>query len=500
MFCRNCGSKLDDDWNVCPKCGTKVSVVNKEIKETVKDADNKKMKHKKEKVKKPFYKKIWFWIIGVLAVFLFIPSGSENDNGEKVLQLVQNSYYETYKNASYKDVLEYCWNGGKWETFVADDENNTRIVEYSVPGNNKTSVQFAVASENNSVEMVFIQRDGVKAADKFEGESWMNSMYLSYFEYKYPMNELDIHSYINKNIKKLLNDSNAFVLNEEEFGIYEDVSGSVMIFVSEDIIYSVSITGTADYSPSFNGVRIGDELQRIDVSFFTELGYTKEVVRETDGCVFYCNPSNEEGVVFGVDMFGRIISITWAAGVLELESSTGTANDDVKVSGEFWRDVENGYLFAHANGTIIDENGISISEYGNYTVLSNGKICKGNEVLEGYTVDRDGRIFYEEPEIFYEFFVSEGRYYDFSNGSENIVYSVEIYNVTDTTFDFCIYENDTIIFKRHTAEITSSCTGTYYGNQYTLDFSWRDPGTVSVRGFDVVEGLEFINNAYYGVS
>lgn len=167
---------------------------------------------------------------------------------------------------------------------------------------------------------------------------------------------------------------------------------------------------------------------------------------------------------------------------------------------DFAKDVEKGYLFAHVNGTIIDENGVSIPEYGNYTVLASGSICKGNEVLDGYTVDRDGRIVYEELEVFYEFFVSEGRYYDFSNGSDNIIYSVEINNVTDTTFDFCIYEYDTVVFKHHTAKITSSCTGTYNGSQYTLYFSWLDPGTVSIKGFELVDGLDFINNAYYQVS
>lgn len=146
-----------------------------------------------------------------------------------------------------------------------------------------------------------------------------------------------------------------------------------------------------------------------------------------------------------------------------------------------------------------------------YVYIENGSI-KTKTVKESHSIDGIDAPELKHPmsmnvipgasvsEVFYYFEGQPGMYYDFSNGSEDIIYSVEIYNITDTTFDFCIKKYDTLIFKRHTAQITGDSTGTYYGKQYTLTFWWSDPGTVSISGFDTVEGLDFINNEYYGVS
>ena len=68
MFCKNCGKEIEDGWSVCPNCGAKLE-----------DAEE-KIEKKKNKIKKPFYKKIWFWILIVISLFILVNSfGSSND-------------------------------------------------------------------------------------------------------------------------------------------------------------------------------------------------------------------------------------------------------------------------------------------------------------------------------------------------------------------------------------------------------------------------------------
>ena len=60
-----------------------------------------------------------------------------------------------------------------------------------------------------------------------------------------------------------------------------------------------------------------------------------------------------------------------------------------------------------------------------------------------------------------------------------------ISNVTDSQFDFEIYNVDGLCFKHHTAVAVSSDTAKYYGEQYTLTFNLDEEGIV-VNGFDVI--------------
>lgn len=106
----------------------------------------------------------------------------------------------------------------------------------------------------------------------------------------------------------------------------------------------------------------------------------------------------------------------------------------------------------------------------------------------------------EETLVTYSFVGQSGDYYYLPEGTAGDgEFCVKISNITDSTFDFAIYENGNLIFKHHTAEITGEYTGTYYGQQYTLDFFWSQPGVIEVYGFDTVAGMEFVNMEYLGV-
>lgn len=112
----------------------------------------------------------------------------------------------------------------------------------------------------------------------------------------------------------------------------------------------------------------------------------------------------------------------------------------------------------------------------------------------------------------------EGKYFDeilYTFASEEVEFSpycqFYISNVTDTSFDFEIYEvgaqgKETLIFKKHTAVFTGDgMQAVYNGNEYTLTFTFPDernayPDVVDMKvsGFSPVEGRTYVNNMVPG--
>ena len=80
MFCEKCGNEIDDKWSVCPNCGA-------ELKKEKSDGLEKSKVSKKNKVKKPLFKRVWFWILiviaAVFALAVFGGSGDSSGDGEK---------------------------------------------------------------------------------------------------------------------------------------------------------------------------------------------------------------------------------------------------------------------------------------------------------------------------------------------------------------------------------------------------------------------------------
>lgn len=112
----------------------------------------------------------------------------------------------------------------------------------------------------------------------------------------------------------------------------------------------------------------------------------------------------------------------------------------------------------------------------------------------------------------------EGKYFDevlYRYADPEIEFSpycqFYISNVTDTSFDFEIYEvgaqwKETLIFKKHTAVFTGDgMQAVYNGNEYTLTFTFPDerhayPDVVDMKvsGFGPVEGNTYVNNMVPG--
>ena len=98
---------------------------------------------------------------------------------------------------------------------------------------------------------------------------------------------------------------------------------------------------------------------------------------------------------------------------------------------------------------------------------------------------------------------------DLGNG---IYCEIDISNITDTSFDFTVYEVNeleetrSMIFKTHTAVFQGDgTTAVYNGKEYTLNFTFPDYHTslphvtdMEVTGFALLEGETYMNNSVPG--
>lgn len=109
----------------------------------------------------------------------------------------------------------------------------------------------------------------------------------------------------------------------------------------------------------------------------------------------------------------------------------------------------------------------------------------------------------------------EGTYFDDRNFGDNILETycqVAISNVTDTSFDFTVYELDgkteekKVIFLTNTAVFTGDGTeAAFYGKNHTLHFTFPDdrgayPVVIEIKisGFEPLEGKIYVNNGIPG--
>lgn len=79
--------------------------------------------------------------------------------------------------------------------------------------------------------------------------------------------------------------------------------------------------------------------------------------------------------------------------------------------------------------------------------------------------------------------------------------TLEIYDITDTSFMFRIEEYPTgnVIFMDNKAVFTGEGkTATFYGQEYTLNFTFPDAVTINVTGFGPSEGIDYQSNCIPG--
>ena len=86
MFCKQCGKEVKEDWNTCPNCGAPLNrgasgAAGPEQQKA--QVSSVKPKEAKEKIKKPIFKRVWFWILVVVIVFfVFAMMGGSDEKNE----------------------------------------------------------------------------------------------------------------------------------------------------------------------------------------------------------------------------------------------------------------------------------------------------------------------------------------------------------------------------------------------------------------------------------
>lgn len=107
-------------------------------------------------------------------------------------------------------------------------------------------------------------------------------------------------------------------------------------------------------------------------------------------------------------------------------------------------------------------------------------------------------------------YFAEEVYRTSADGSGGSYCEIDVSNITDTSFDFTVYEVDglerSMIFKTHTAVFQGDgTTAVYNGKEYTLNFTFPDghgslPDVteIVVTGFAPLEGEVYLNNSVPG--
>lgn len=151
--------------------------------------------------------------------------------------------------------------------------------------------------------------------------------------------------------------------------------------------------------------------------------------------------------------------------------------------------------------------------------LNNKNSTQSKELTPNKQVAKDNNnVSQKIPKVNSKVKLYEGTYFDNRRFGDNILKNyceVLISNVTNTSFDFTVYEVNTLDGKKETKKVifltnTAIFTGnggsaTFYGNNYTLNFTFPNnhnayPAVtdMEVSGFQSLEGKTYVNNGIPG--
>lgn len=176
MFCKNCGTQLEENSAFCPKCGTAVLGVGGNGPEPVgKNGGNGAQKPKKKK---------WLLPVGVAAVIVILigalSSGGSSDDADKVSNLiteVRNGYLGHYDTVPIEDALSYIYGDGVWDGGKAS-AGEYYIVEFS---SEYIIIQFAVYDGEETFSVCGFEIPGVEETYKaYDIKRYLDSVYSVY--------------------------------------------------------------------------------------------------------------------------------------------------------------------------------------------------------------------------------------------------------------------------------------------------------------------------------
>ncbi len=148
MFCKKCGKEVEDTWKVCPNCGEPI------INETTEYVEHTQKDGKKEntgKEKKPIFKRIWFWILLIIAAIIVSVLGNFGESEEEPQKKEEK---EIQTNISDLDMEDFFGqNGARLEELGF--EKNAETGEY-------TALDGAVyvSCTNDTVDAVMLEGTG----------------------------------------------------------------------------------------------------------------------------------------------------------------------------------------------------------------------------------------------------------------------------------------------------------------------------------------------------
>lgn len=280
------------------------------------------------------------------------------------------------------------------------------------------------------------------------------------------------------------------------------------------------------YLDEYNNVNIAEyyvgdkkqgnqEIKDCCEKIFAGIDKTEEIEKDTE---------DKETEIFPEDRIGYYTNGYWAIDIKQVDNN----NKTILYDGYEFAYSRNDFACMNQTGIIIDSdtleiNGTQIIWENDSFTLANGEdaLFMSSGVGSGHDIEHGAGTYVK----------GEKELSDISEPTNGIVKSIELYegeyrdyrafgdafdcpemyctlvvsNVTDTSFEFCIKQwnpltlTDDIIFLNNTAEFTGDgSTATYYGDQYTLNFTFPDVVTIEVSGFQPTEGVSYMCNGIPG--
>ncbi len=141
-YCQYCGKKIERELKFCPHCGSEI-IFNMQYGTNVKPERIPVQKKRKYPI-----------VIVTMLIFVMLISGcllffkdNVSVSKEELIQMVQNGHLGNYDVVTIKEVLEYVYGDGEWNTGAAID-GKRNIVEYK---DKDITIQFSVDLDEKEI-------------------------------------------------------------------------------------------------------------------------------------------------------------------------------------------------------------------------------------------------------------------------------------------------------------------------------------------------------------
>lgn len=360
MFCRKCGSEVEEEWKVCPNCGNSLNDSSKSnegyIDNSMKGAmvDTKPKKSRKKKI---------FVVIGIVLVVLIALLFLLEEDSDDKKEFVQTGYLGTYDTIEVQEVLEWYASDGEWGEGESKD-SKAYIVEYKAKD---FVLQFKLQEEEKKFHVSGLIDMGENITEAIDIKQHLDEIYSAYLS-ENPDSGIEVDTSlkcdtlqgyfgpVKKNDGKIENEKIANMdfaeligksesdlkkigLKEsDEYIGYGALGGDVCVSCTDGKVDMIMITGSEKATPSFHGVRIGmDEKEAYEK---LSKNYDEEV--DLDG-KFYVNLENK-GMVRCKSEDGKISGITYMTLTDDMIAEYGTQEEEILYSEYVFLDSDKKYL------------------------------------------------------------------------------------------------------------------------------------------------------------